>query len=173
MSNFKFSVPEPRLRGTFTEVPGIARGVLHALQLAQEDAHKWCGSLGDDQIHLWPAGLPSVAFHLRHIAGSLDRLLTYAEGHSLSAAQQQTLKDESQASGTTAEVLADLDTAFSRAGARVRTLAFEDPALPRAVGKRQLPSTLGGLLVHIADHTQRHAGQANTTAKLVSATKVF
>ncbi len=173
MSDIKFSVPEPWLRGTFTELPAVPRGVLHALQSAQEDAHKWCGALADAQIHLRPAGLPSVAFHLRHMAGSLDRLLTYAEGHSLSEAQAQTLKAESQASRTTTEVLAELDTAIINAGARVRSLAFEDLDRPRAIGQKQLPSTLGGLLVHLADHTQRHAGQAITTAKLVSATKVF
>jgi len=32
-----------------------------------------------------------------------------------------------------------------------------------------LPTTVGGLLVHVADHTQRHVGQAVTTAKIVVA----
>jgi len=36
------------------------------------------------------------------------------------------------------------------------------------VGEKHLPTTLGGLLVHIADHTQRHVGQAITTAKVVA-----
>jgi uncharacterized damage-inducible protein DinB len=39
----------------------------------------------------------------------------------------------------------------------------------RTVGKKQLPTTVAGLLVHIADHTQRHVGQAITTAKIVAA----
>ena len=37
----------------------------------------------------------------------------------------------------------------------------------RAVGKRGLPTTVAGLLVHIADHTQRHVGQAITTGKIL------
>jgi uncharacterized damage-inducible protein DinB len=173
MPDKKTPLPEPWLRGTLTEVPPVARGVLHALELTQEDMHKWCGALTNEQIHRRPAGLSSVAFQLRHIAGSIDRLLTYAEGHHLSEAQLQALKAEPEANGTTPEVLAELDEAISSASERVRKLASEDFALPRSVGKRQLPTTLGGLLVHIADHTQRHVGQAITTVKLISASKVF
>jgi uncharacterized damage-inducible protein DinB len=173
MSENKTSLPEPWLRGTLTEVPAVARGVLHALQLAQEDVHKWCAGLSDAELHARPAGLPSVALQLRHIAGSLDRLLTYAEGRTLSEEQLQTLKAEARPDGSTKEVLAELDAAISRGSLRVHALASEDFALPRAVGAKQLPTTLGGLLVHIADHTQRHVGQAITTAKLVSASKAF
>ncbi len=35
----------------------------------------------------------------------------------------------------------------------------------RAVGRKGLPTTLGGLLVHVADHTQRHVGQAISACK--------
>jgi hypothetical protein len=35
------------------------------------------------------------------------------------------------------------------------------------VGRARLPSTVFGLLFHVAEHTQRHAGQAITTAKIV------
>ena len=173
MSENKDALPEPWLRGTLTEVPPVARGVLHALELAREDLHKWCGALSDDQTHAKPAGLPSVAFQLRHIAGSLDRLLTYAEGHALSGAQLQTVKSETLPRGTTKEILTELDVAISVASQRVRALAALDPSLPRAVGKKRLPTTLGGLLVHVADHTQRHVGQAITTAKVVSAHKAL
>ena len=75
--------PEPWLRGTLTEVPAVQRAVLHALVLAREDLTRWCGTLTDEQLNARPAGLPPVAFHLRHIARSLDRLLTYAEGRAL------------------------------------------------------------------------------------------
>jgi len=173
MNRSDTSIPEPWLRGTLTEVPAVGRGVLHALELALEDAKKWCGGLGDAQMHARPAGLPSVAFQLRHIAGSLDRLLTYAEGHALSEEQLQTLKTEANSEGTTKELLSALEVATSRGSMRVRALASEDPSLPRTVGSKRLPTTLGGLLVHIADHTQRHVGQAITTAKLVSASKTL
>ncbi len=101
-------------------------------------------------------------------------LLTYAEGNALSDFQLQALKLESDAqAGTTAEILAELDGAISRSCERVRALASQDYSAPRTVGKKQLPTTLGGLLVHIADHTQRHVGQAITTAKLVSASNAL
>lgn len=167
------SIPEPWLRGTLTEVPAVGRGVLHALELALEDAKKWCEGLSDAQLHARPAGLPSVAFQLRHIAGSLDRLLTYAEGRALSDEQLLALKDEANSQGTTNELLAELEAAIAQASLRVRALASEDLSLPRTVGSKRLPTTLGGLLVHIADHTQRHVGQAITTAKLVSASKAL
>lgn len=173
MSQSKPSLPEPWLRGTLGEVPPVARGVLHALELTREDARNWCAGLSDSQLHARPAGLPSVAFQLRHISGTLDRLLTYAEGRTLSEEQLQSLRVEARPDGSTNEVLADLEAAISSGSLRVRALASRDYALPRAVGTKRLPTTLGGLLVHIADHTQRHVGQAITTAKLVSASKVF
>ena len=37
----------------------------------------------------------------------------------------------------------------------------------RFIGKERLPSNVLGLLVHVAEHTQRHLGQAITTAKLL------
>ncbi len=166
-------LPESWLRGTLTEVPAVSRGVLHALESAREDAKKWRGGLSDSRLHARPEGLPSVAFHLRHIAGSIDRLLTYAEDHALSEKQLQSLRMEPRPDGSTHEVLAELEAAIVQGSARVRALASQDYGVPRTVGKKQLPTTLGGLLVHIADHTQRHVRQAITTAKLVSASKAF
>lgn len=75
--------PEPWLRGTLTEAPVVHRAVLHALELAGEDLNRWCGQLSDEQLNRRPSDIAPVAFHLRHIARSLDRLLTYAEGRSL------------------------------------------------------------------------------------------
>jgi uncharacterized damage-inducible protein DinB len=167
------SIPEPWLRGTLADVPAVGRGVLHALELALEDAKKWCAGLSDAQVHARPAGLPSVAFQLRHIAGSLDRLLTYAEGRALSAEQLLSLKAEANSQGTANELLAELEAAISRGSMRVRELASKNLSLSRTVGTKRLPTTLGGLLVHVADHTQRHVGQAITTAKLVSAWKAL
>lgn len=164
----KTTSPEPWLRGTLAEVPPVPRAVLHALELAGEDLHKWCGELTDAQLHARPAGVRPVAFHLLHIARSLDRLLTYAEGSGLSESQIAAIHTELEPDATREELFAELDAALSRSEARVRELAAQDLAAARSVGKRQLPSTIGGLLVHVADHTQRHVGQAITTAKLVA-----
>jgi uncharacterized damage-inducible protein DinB len=162
-------LPEPWLRGTLTEVPAVQRAVVHALQLAEEDLRRWCGGLNDEQINARTSGLPSVAFQLRHIARSLDRLLTYAEGRNLSAEQLTAMKAEIDAEAHREELFSELNSALERSISRVR--AFDSATLeqPRGVGRKQSPTTVGGLLVHVADHTQRHVGQAITTAKVVSA----
>jgi uncharacterized damage-inducible protein DinB len=51
----------------------------------------------------------------------------------------------------------------------VRILATADLNLFRGVGRKQLPTSIGGALIHVADHTQRHAGQVVTTAKVLKA----
>jgi uncharacterized damage-inducible protein DinB len=162
-------LPEPWLRGTMTGVAAVPRAVLHALELAGEDLRKWCGSLTDAELNARPANLPPVAFHLRHIAGSLDRLLTYAEGGSLTQEQLFALKDEMQPAATREGLFAELASALTRSAQRVGAFALIDLEQPRTVGKKALPTTAGGLLVHVADHTQRHVGQAITTAKIVIA----
>ena len=161
--------PEPWLCGTRTDVPAVPRAVLHALDLAQEDLSRWIGPLSDAQINERPSGIAPVAFHLRHIARSLDRLLTYAEGRQLAPEQIQQMKTELDTGATRQQLFQEWTEALQRSNARVLAFANADFSQPRTVGGKQLPTTLGGLLVHVADHTQRHVGQAITTAKIVAA----
>lgn len=164
--------PEPWLRGTLSEVPAVPRAVLHALELAAEDLNRWCAQLTDDELNAASLGIPSVAFHIRHIARSLDRLLTYAEGSQLSAEQTAALSTELNPGVTRDAVFAELSSAFTAAASRIRAFSVSTLEQGRVVGKRQLPTTVGGLLVHIADHTQRHVGQAITTTKILLAQRV-
>jgi uncharacterized damage-inducible protein DinB len=160
--------PEPWLRGTLSDAPAVIRAVLHALQLAKEDVERWCEDLSDEEINARPSALPSVAQQVRHIARSVDRLLTYAEGRQLSEEQMVALRSE----GEQAErevVFAEFRSELERAAERVRGFAGANFEEPRAVGRKQLPTTVGGLLVHVADHTQRHVGQLVTTVKVVKA----
>jgi uncharacterized damage-inducible protein DinB len=168
MSETEPNLPEPWLRGTLTEIPAVARAVLHALQHAKQDLWKWCYGLTEEELNERPRGIAPVAFHLRHISRSLDRLLTYAEDGVLNETQSTLLKSESEQGTLHDEVFAELEQALQNSAARIRALAAADLESPRRVGKKQLPTTAGGLLVHVADHTQRHVGQAITTAKLVS-----
>jgi len=160
--------PEPWLRGTLTETPAVLRAVLHAFQMAEEDLIRYCGTLTDDDIHQRLAGIASIAFHLRHIPGSIDRLLTYAEGGELSEEQLRAIKSEGAAEGTLQECLEKLSVGFKTAAERVRRIDPSDFDRPRYVGRKRMPTTVGGLLVHVADHTQRHVGQAITTARVVA-----
>lgn len=159
--------PEPWLRGTWLEVSAVPRAVLHALELAQEDLARWCTELSDEELATTIGEIPSVAFQLRHIARSVDRLLSYAEGKQLSAEQMRDLQVET-AAGIERELLfAELRATLQDAEKRVRTFMGKDMEEARGVGRRRLPTTVGGLLVHVADHTQRHVGQAITTAKFL------
>jgi uncharacterized damage-inducible protein DinB len=159
---------EPWLRGTETDVPAVGRAVLHALRLAEEDLRKWCGNLSDAEVNVRPSGAEPVAFHIRHLARSLDRLLTYAEGRSLNEEQMSRLRTELDPGATRDHLFAELSAALADGVVRVRALTKQNLEEPRTVGKKRLPTTVGGLLVHVADHTQRHVGQAITTAKIVA-----
>jgi uncharacterized damage-inducible protein DinB len=160
---------EPWLRGTHTDVLAVGRAVLHALELALDDIRKWTDGLTDTEAHSRPLGLPAVAFHLKHIARSVDRILTYAEGSQLSADQLVSMKAEQGGAETLAELLAELDASFTHAATRIRALAAGNYDEARGVGRKQLPTSMGGALIHVADHTQRHTGQVVTTAQVVKA----
>lgn len=152
-----------------TDLPAVLLAVLHSLELTIEDVNRWCGSLSETEIHARPSNLPSVAFHLRHIARSVDRLMTYAEGKPLNEQQLAALKSEMEPSGSPQSILDELNASLQNATARIYNFQSTSLELPRTVGRQQLPTTVAGLLVHIADHTQRHTGQAITTAKLLLA----
>ncbi len=162
------SAPEPWMRGTHGDLDVVRRAVVHALELAQEDVAKWCGGLSDTEMMARPSDVAPIAFHLRHIARSLDRLLTYAENRMLSETQMRALKTEMDAT-TAEEVLREFRDGIASAKERVRAVASESYEEFRGIGRRQLPTTVGGLLIHCAEHTARHVGQAVTTAKLVTA----
>jgi uncharacterized damage-inducible protein DinB len=158
---------EPWLRGTYADVSAAGRAVLHALDLALDDITKWTAGLTDAEIHSQPLGLTPLAYHLRHIARSTGRILTYAEGNQLTAEQLAALKAESTGEESLAELLAEVEISFSNAAERIRVLAAADLNTPRFVGRKQLPTSIGGALIHVADHTQRHVGQVVTTAKVL------
>ena len=163
------ALAEPWLRGTLSEVGAVPRGVLHALELAAEDIERWCSGLSDEQVNQRPAQMAPIAFHLRHVARSMDRLLTYAEATELNARQIAELASEMSPGATQKELFAEFHASMTLSATRIRKLASADLEAKRTVGRNKLPSTLGGLLVHIADHTQRHVGQVITTAKIVRA----
>jgi len=163
--------PEPWLRGTLADVAAVPRAVMHALELAREDILRWCGGLTDDELNARPAGIAPVAFHIRHIGCSADRLLTYAEGSQLTLAQLDSMKSELEPGARSASIFSEFSEAIDRASARIRTIGASRLEEARKVGRKELPTTVGGLLVHLADHTQRHVGQAITTAKIVIAAR--
>lgn len=163
------SLAEVWLRGPLPGVPPVFQPVAHALLQAREEVHALATDFRD--VHLWdrPAGVASVGFHLRHLAGVLDRLTTYARGDALTPAQLAVLAAEEvpDASQTAAALAAAFGAGVDRALAQLRAT---DPATAfdhRGVGRSALPSTVLGLLVHAAEHTMRHVGQLSVTARVV------
>jgi uncharacterized damage-inducible protein DinB len=119
-------------------------------------------------------GVASIGFHLRHLAGASERLLTYARGETLSAEQKAFMLRE-RLPGEPAPVAAALVDGW-RAGvdrALAQLAATPESSLLdfRGVGRAQLPSTVLGLLFHAAEHASRHTGQVVTTAKILKAAR--
>ncbi len=158
-------LPEPWMRGPIEGVHPLIAPALYGFQQAREDLARFTEGLTPEQVWAEPHGFGSVGFHLRHIAGSTDRLMLYLQGQQLTEAHLEALKREKEPGATLAELLTGMDAAFRRAEAVARTV---DPATltePREIGRKRLPTTVLGLLTHIAEHTQRHVGQAISAAK--------
>ncbi len=165
-------LPEVWLRGPVPDIAAMLQPVAHALLQCLEEVRAQLDVLTPAQLRARPGGAASAAYHVRHAAGSLDRLFTYARGEQLTSAQMQTLTRESDSDSAEYDPgrLRDLfESAVERALAQLRGTAEGALPEPRGVGRQQLPSTVLGLLFHAAEHTQRHAGQLATTAKFVRA----
>lgn len=162
--------PEHWLRGPLPDVPALLQPTAHALLQARDDIQNTLANFPDSALWERPAGVASVGFHLQHIAGVQDRMLTYARGETLTEAQFTYLKGEGQP-GEGRQTVAELLVHLSRQTDRtVAALRQTDPGtLPdfRPVGRAGLPSTVGGLLFHAAEHTMRHAGQLIVTARIL------
>jgi uncharacterized damage-inducible protein DinB len=165
------AIAEPWLRGPVEGVPGLLQPAAHALILAVEEIEAALAGLSPSALALEPHGAASVSFHVRHAAGSLDRLYTYARGETLSDAQREALVAERHLS-TLADAeahVAMFRAQVDRAVAQLRATAESSLADHREVGRKRLPSTVLGLLFHGAEHTARHTGQVVTTARIAAA----
>ena len=131
----------------------------------------WCGDLSDEELNARPADIAPIAFHLRHIARSTDRLLTYVENNSLSSAQMAAIHQELEPGATREALFSELKQALQSASERIRAFPPERFSEARAVGRKQLPTTVAGLLIHVGDHAQRHVGQAIINAKIIKSAR--
>jgi uncharacterized damage-inducible protein DinB len=161
--------PEPWLRGPVPGVSPLLQPAAHAFIMSIEDCEAAASGLTPDRLWASPEGAASVGFHLRHLAGSTDRLLTYARGERLSEAQRAILLAESASAGSpiAADLLDRWRQGVTAAIAQLAATRDESLTEARAVGRAQLPSTVLGLLFHAAEHAARHTGQVVTTARIV------
>lgn len=163
------NLPEVWMRGPIDAVPDLVQPVAHALLQASEEIEKMMDNFPDKMLWVKVAGMASPGFHLQHMKGVLDRLFTYAEGKPLTDVQLTFLSNE----GKYTEHLnaADLVTALKdQINISLERLKQVDEAKLKAyrgVGRKQLPSTVIGLLVHAAEHTMRHTGQLLVTVNVL------
>jgi uncharacterized damage-inducible protein DinB len=163
-------LPEPWMRGPIEGVNPLLAPLLYSFQMAREDLEKYTAGLLPAGLWAKPHGLASVGFHILHIAGSTNRLVTYLQGRELTPAQLDAMAAEaSPGEWSREQLLAILNDSFRDAEAVVRSLDPAALADARTVGRKRLPTTVIGLLTHIAEHTQRHVGQAIVAAKLSAA----
>lgn len=150
-------------------MPPLLQPAAHALLQARDDVALHLQGFPAEKLWQQPAGRASVGFHLRHMAGVMSRMRTYAAGTALSESQFDFLRKEAEASDIS---VAELFRLFSEEIERsLDTLRRTEPASltePRPVGRRQLPATVIGLLFHMAEHVQRHTGQLLVTAAVAS-----
>ena len=160
--------PEVWLRGPIDGYDALVMPAVHALLQVREDLHRLLATVPDSHVWQRPGGAASIGFHLRHTGGALDRLLTYARGESLSDAQKQFLRTEEEPGESLADVVRGVDQAIDAALDQLRATTADVLSTPRHVGRAALPSTLGGLVFHAAEHATRHLGQAITTARILA-----
>ncbi|MDX2151798.1 MAG: DinB family protein [Bryobacteraceae bacterium] len=163
------TLPEPWLRGAPEGLHPLLAPVFFSFTQAREDLARFTAGLSTGQMWARPGNTGAIGFHIRHIGGSVDRLLTYLEEREISPEQLAVMKAEQDPGASREELLQALEAALAAAERRLQALNLSDPAAPRYVGRRRLPTSVIGLLVHIAEHTQRHVGQAVATARVVAA----
>lgn len=168
MKNEK-KLPEHWLRGPVIGVPDLLQPVAHVLLQSRDEVKKYTKDFPTEQLDTKPDGRASVGFHLKHITGVLDRMLTYAGAQPLSEEQFEYLKNE-----TVPTVNQDLEELIKLFEDKVRealdhlkNIDLDTLTQKRYVGRKQLPSTVIGLLFHAAEHSQRHVGQLLVTVSIV------
>lgn len=158
---------EPWMRGPIAGVHPITSPFLYSMIQVREDVARWTAGLTTVQLWERPLDVGPAGFHIRHIGGSVERLATYLKGASLTAEQLDELKRESEPGASLDQLLIRLEDQFLYAEAIVKSLDPRTWTDPRTVGRKALPTTVGGLVHHMAEHSQRHLGELIVTVKLL------
>ena len=158
---------EPWLSGEHQDLDPVLRPIIFCLEQAKQDLCHWTTGISDAQVWTRSYGLAPIGFQLRHIAGSVDRLYSYCQGEKLSEQQTEFLRAEMEPGASLEDLLKGIETTFGRVELGVRSMDVSTIRDHRGVGRKQLPTTVIGLLIHLAEHTQRHVGQAIVTARIL------
>lgn len=162
---------EAWLSGPVAGVDAYLMPAVHGLMQAKHEIETAVALLDDARLWRKPGVAAPPGYHLDHLAGSIDRLLTYARGEMLSGEQLAALAAEGKPGEPPRpmrELAGQAEAAIERALSVIRNTSRDTLLEPRVVGRRQLPTNVLGLLFHIAEHTQRHTGQLISTARALS-----
>ena len=158
-------------RGPLPGISALLQPVAHALLQAREEVAELEALINENLIWERPGGVASPGFHLQHLSGVLDRVFTYARNESLTEDQLIQLHDE-DVSPNSLLTITGLVTRFNmQVDKALNQLKQTDERTLtefRPVGRKLLPSTVIGLLVHGAEHTMRHLGQLRVTIMILS-----
>jgi hypothetical protein len=165
------ALPEPWMRGIVPGIDPVIGHLLRASEHIREDVERAIVPLSTEQLWARPDEMTPAGFHVKHLAGSTERLSTYLEGGQLNAEQLAAMKAESTGAESAEALIASVRAALDRYEALVRALSPEHFGDVREIGRKRLQTTVISLAIHIAEHGQRHVGQAISAAKLVKATR--
>ena len=166
------TIPEVWLRGPIDGIQPLLQPAAHTIIQVGEDVLPIVQDLTPAQLWARPGNAASIGFHLAHIPGSLDRLLTYSRGESLTPQQFERLSAERTVHEDRPELRLLLERFAEGIQAAIdylRTVPAAALLTPREVGRKRLSSTTLGLIFHAAEHSARHAGQIVTLTRVVQA----
>ncbi len=162
--------PEVWQRGLVEGIPPLLQPVAHAILQAREEVFLIMKDFPQNLLWEKPAGVASVGFHLQHLSGVLDRIFTYARNEQLSTEQLQQLRNENISPNNDLRIEKLLERFNKQVDFSLTQLKKTDEKTLtdfRGIGRKQIPTTVIGLLFHAAEHTMRHVGQLLVTVKFV------
>jgi len=164
--------PEVWQRGPVDDIPALLQPVAHALLQAREEVNDLMHDFPDQLLWEKPAGMASPGFHLEHMRGVINRLLTYARAEALNEEQLRYLSSE----GTpyiddeiTKKIVEAFNKQIDDAIEQLKQTDENSLTTPRGIGRAQIPTTVIGLLFHMAEHVMRHTGQLLVTVRVLLA----
>ena len=162
--------PDVWLRGPVAHVPGMLQPAAHALLQAVEDVDRVVAGVSREDLWRRPSPAASLGFHLKHLSGSTERLMSYGMGRAISAAEREWLALEpvdGAPEGDAAALGLRLWTVVQNAINEMAGYPESRLTEARVIGRAQLPTSAIGCFFHAGEHASRHAGQLITTARLL------
>lgn len=157
------------MRGPISGLIPLLQPVAHAILQAREEVNLMMIDFPNELLWERPNGVASIAFHLQHLSGVLDRLFTYANNQILNEDQLELLALEADSTQflTVKGLLTRFNNQVNKALTQLKNVEEKTLLESRSIGRKQIPTNQLGLLFHAAEHTQRHVGQLYVTVRVL------